>query len=90
MSKRLTRGQRSQDAIVAALRDRGAPDHCYVFSEDDDLDRQYVPLTKGIEGVMSASTGSFVSCVPGRLAYYENEHGERWILDASARVAPRA
>ena len=68
--------------ILADLRRRGAPDRCYVISNDDYLDGRSMPLDVALEGVHGSSVGAIISCVPGKLAYYEGEDpGERYILD---------
>jgi hypothetical protein len=41
-----------------------------------------MPLDAALEGVYCGDMGAIISCIPGKLAYYEGEdHGERYILD---------
>jgi len=66
--------------ILELLRSKGAPDSCYAFSEDDSLDGKELPLAEALASVVGYGMGTFLSCVPGRLAYFEDEDG-RFILE---------
>jgi hypothetical protein len=75
-------GVQTPSQIAALLRDRGAPATCYVLSEESDLDGREFPLTEALERVVGRGMGTFLSCVPGRLAYFEGEEtNERYVLD---------
>jgi hypothetical protein len=66
------------------LRDRGAPSRCYVMSASSDLDGQEVDLREALEDVVGHNDGTFISCIPGRLAYFEGEGlNERYVLQRS-------
>jgi hypothetical protein len=56
--------------IVELLRSKGAGRTCWVLSDRRDKDCQEVDLEKGVEDI---SDGSILSCIPGRLAYFEGE-----------------
>jgi hypothetical protein len=72
------------ETIYAELHRRGAPDHCYVLSSSSSLDGQEVPLYDALDDVVGSSDGTFVSCIPGKLAYFEGEEpNERYILERS-------
>jgi len=72
------------ETIYAELRRRGAPDDCYVLSSRSSLDGQELPLHDALDDVVGSSDGTFVSCVPGKLAYFEGEEpNERYILERS-------
>jgi hypothetical protein len=77
---RLTAGHRSIEAVLQELRTHGAPKECYVFSENREITGRFMELTAAVEAVFSQTWGSFISCIPGRLAYFEDEYGERHIL----------
>ena len=80
-------GGQGPAAIAALLVDRGAPPVCYVLSEDADLDGREMPLAEGLAAVVGRGMGTFLSCVPGRLAYFEGEDaGERFVLERRAPV----
>ena len=72
------------DKIYELLRDRGAPSRCYVMSASSDLDGQEVDLNEALEDVVGVNDGTFISCIPGRLAFFEGEGpNERYVLHRS-------
>ena len=67
--------------VEAHLRAWGAPARCYVVSEDPGLDGRVLPLRAALEAVVGRGSAAFVSCVPGELAYFEDEEPwERYLL----------
>lgn len=66
--------------IVAELFTRGAPADCHVMSSDAALDGQTLPLVDAVTRTHLRGSGTIISCVPGRLAYYCGESGERHLL----------
>ena len=67
--------------IAALLEERGAPATCHVVSSAADLDGEEMPLLAALEGVVGFGAGTLLSCVPGRLAYFEGEEAnDRYIL----------
>ena len=66
-------------AIEELLRSKGAPTICYAISEDSSIDGRFLPL---IDALTTADSGfgTFLSCIPGRLAYFEGEDG-RFLLE---------
>ena len=73
--------QQHPDPIYGILRSLGAPDTCYLLSEHSSYDRKEMDLlaAKGIIG-NGDGMGSVISCLPGRLGYFEGEWKERYIL----------
>lgn len=71
--------------VARFLKAKGAPDTCYAISEDDDLDAKEISLLKALKAIFGQGIGTFLSCLPGRLAYFEDED-ERWILERSAKA----
>ncbi len=68
--------------IEATLRAKGAPDTCHVLSESAALDGREMPLGSALADIVGGGMGSFVSCIPGKLGYFESEEaGERYILE---------
>jgi hypothetical protein len=46
-----------------------------------DIDGKEISLKEAIEEVLGCGLGSILSCVPGKLVYYEGEGpGDRYIL----------
>ncbi len=67
--------------IARLLADLGAPETCWAVSDWPALDRRELSLMDALKEVVGSGMGTLLSCVPGRLAYYEGEEmGERWIL----------
>lgn len=63
--------------ILKILKSKGAPETCYAISEDDDLDGREIPLTEALRFILGRGIGTFLSCIPGRLAYFEDEDDRR-------------
>ena len=66
--------------ILRLLKTKGAPENCYALSEDDELDGKEVSLADALKEIVGRGIGTFLSCVPGKLAYFEDEEC-RWILE---------
>jgi hypothetical protein len=62
---------------VAELQSRGAPDRCYLISDSTELDGLELPLAEALQETGFHGWGTIICCIPGRLAYYRGEHGER-------------
>jgi len=69
--------------IFQLLRLKGATETCYALSEDSELDGKEIPLSEALKEVVGCGMGTFLSCLAGRLAYFEDEDG-RWILERRA------
>ncbi len=72
------------DKILKLLKSKGSPDTCYVISEDSDIDGKEFPLSEVLKTVVGHGMGTFLSCLPGKLAYFEDED-QRWILERKAK-----
>lgn len=67
--------------IYSMLRERGAPSTCYVISGSSDRDGTESDLRKALDETVGSIGGTFLSCVHGKLAYFEGEEpNERYIL----------
>jgi hypothetical protein len=75
----MPRFQHTKD-ILSILRQKGAPDTCYCISESYDLDAKTLPLLEALKEVVGRGIGTFLSCLPGSLAYFEDED-QRCILE---------
>ena len=71
--------EHTAEQIAAFLTRKGATPSCWVTSEDSDLDGKELPLLEVLKKVVGYQMGTFLSCVPGKLAYFEDED-DRWIL----------
>lgn len=69
------------ESLHRELRAHGAPDVCVVFTGDSDLYGQPIPLHEALEKVTGQGMGAFVSCLPGRVGYFEGEErGTGYVL----------
>jgi hypothetical protein len=60
--------------IEQLLRDRAAPTMCFVVSTDRAVDRQILPLAEVLPRIVGGTDhGTLLSCIPGRLGYFEGE-----------------
>jgi len=57
--------------ITPKLRGMGAPDDCWVFGNY--IDGRQMKLAEALDALLGMGTGTIVSCLPGRLAFFENE-----------------
>lgn len=72
--------QRSPLALAKILRAKGAGATCYVMSENRQLDGREMDLDAALKETVGGQMGTLISCVPGRLGYFEDEDG-RCILE---------
>jgi hypothetical protein len=80
-------GQQYGSRLLSLLREKGASATCYLLSEDDELDGQEVSLREALTKVVDANShyATFISCIPGRLAYFHDEDAEsRYLLEHPA------
>jgi hypothetical protein len=72
--------QRNPCDLAKLLRAKGAGKKCYVMSENRDLDGREVDLEMALRETVGRQMGTLISCVPGRLGYFEDEE-DRCILE---------
>jgi len=73
--------QQSDSSIEALLRRKGAPEICYVMSDNREIDGREMSLSDALVKTVGVGAGTLISCLPGKLAYFELEDlGERYIL----------
>ena len=70
-AQHLTGSDAFSTPVEAMLRTRGAPTTCYVLAAGSDLDGHEMPLMDALEAIIGMGNGAFVSCIPGRLGFYE-------------------
>jgi hypothetical protein len=59
--------------IVRLLKSKGAGDTCCVISANMDIDGRVLTLESALESVVGSGAGAILSCIPGKLAYFEGE-----------------
>lgn len=69
--------------IEALLRKRGAPNICSAISEISEIDNTHISLIDALKRIVGYEMGTILCCIPGRLAYFENED-DRFILERKA------
>lgn len=75
--------EQTPERIYRLLRERGAPDICHVMGNGE-LDGHDLPLREAVEGVLAYPFGHFISCVPGKLGFFQDEdQSQRYILERS-------
>ena len=66
--------------VLRLLKSLGAPATCYLVSANGEWDGREIGLSEALTAVIGGGWGTFVSCVPGVLAYFEGEEpAERYI-----------
>jgi hypothetical protein len=77
----LSPNRQTAEHIEKVLKQKGAPLFCHVMSSNDEIDGQDIPLQEALIQVIGRGMGTFISCIPGKLAYFEGEEeSERFIL----------
>jgi hypothetical protein len=70
------------DQIALILARKGAPRFCWITSSLKELDGQQKPLLDALKEIVGRQMGTFLTCIPGALAYYEGEEmRDRCILE---------
>jgi hypothetical protein len=73
------------EALERLLKAQGAPSVCYCLSENSDLDNRELSLGDALMQVVGYGMGTFLSCLPGQLAYFEGEgQREHYVLRRAA------
>src|SRR5262252_6636934 len=68
--------QQNSNAIEKMLRQKGAPEVCHVMSTNPEIDEKERPLGESLEKTIGMGMGTLISCIPGRLAYFEYEDAD--------------
>ena len=63
--------------IAASLREMGSPSQVYVLSDESSIDGQTMKIEEACTQTEIAGWGTVISCIPGELAYFFAEDGER-------------
>lgn len=71
--------KQNPDSIYTILRSLGAPDTCHVISESS-FDGKEMELLAALKEIVGYGMGTVISCLPGRLGYFEGEVRQRYIL----------
>jgi hypothetical protein len=78
----LPTGMQTIVQIEELLRQRGAPDRCHVISSNVDIDDREMLLSEALQETIGRGFGTVLSCIPGKLAYFEGEEpNQRYLLE---------
>jgi hypothetical protein len=66
-------------SLLKLLAAKGAGSKCWVISENSQLDAREMNLEAALKETIGYGMGTIISCIPGKLAYFEDEDG-RYIL----------
>ncbi len=72
-------GEASASALLKLLKAKGAGPKCWIASENRELDAQEMDLETALKATIGYGMGTIISCIAGKLAYFEDED-ERYIL----------
>ena len=65
------------DEIARMLRQKGAGETAYAISADIAIDGRRLPLEYALNYIWGREIGTILSCVPGKLGYFEDEEQSR-------------
>ncbi len=78
----LPAADQNSESVARILRSKGAPEKCYLFSTESAFDGREMQLLNALYEIVNSGSGTFVSCIPGKLGYFEFEDmKERYILE---------
>jgi hypothetical protein len=77
---RIPGNQQNPSSLQKLLVGKGAGSKCWVISENSELDGQEIDLHTALKKTIGYQMGTFISCIPGKLAYFEDEE-DRYILE---------
>jgi hypothetical protein len=75
--------QQNSSSLAELLAAKGASSRCWVISENPELDAREIDLREALKETVGRGMGTIISCVAGRLGYFEDEDG-RFILQRQA------
>jgi hypothetical protein len=67
-------------SIGELLRSKGAPAVCYAVSTNSEIDGRFTDLNNALMAIVGYGHGTLLSCIPGKLGYFEDEE-KRFILE---------
>jgi hypothetical protein len=65
--------------VAELLATLGANSKCWVISENSEIDSRELDLREALDETIGSGMGTIISCVPGKLGYFEDEDA-RYIL----------
>ena len=71
---------KTHQELVDLLKSKGAPPTCYIIAENSKYDMKTLPLNDAITQLFNSGMAFFLSCIPGKLVYYESENSSERLL----------
>ena len=82
LATKISPNRQTPAEIYSELKGKGAADKCYVISSNSNIDGQELDLMSVLEDVVGYGDGTFLSCIPGKLGYFESgDLGNRVIFE---------
>lgn len=60
-------------SLLRILAGKGEGPNCWVVLESRHIDRQELDLEKALKETVGSRMGTFLSCVPGKFAFFEDD-----------------
>lgn len=79
-AKEIAPVDQNPDSIATILRRKTKRDRCFVISTNESINQKHMLIEDALENTVGHSYGTILSIIPGRLAYFEDEDGDRFIL----------
>ena len=81
-ARQVPAADQNAESVERILKSKGASDNCYLFSAESAFDEREMKLLDALQEVVGSGSGTFVSCIPGKLGYFEFEDTkERCVLE---------
>ena len=81
--------ERTIQQLSSRLRSLGAPTMCHLISARANLDGKDLDLISALRMVLNLAPGTIICCLPGKLAYYENDDRNGNYILLGPGVTPR-
>jgi hypothetical protein len=65
--------QQNASSVAELLATKGAGSRCWVISVNSVLDSRELDLREALDGTIGRGMGTIISCVAGKLGYFEDE-----------------
>ena len=80
-AERIPSNQQFADPVHDLLVGAEAPETCYIICESTEFDGREMALRAAVDQFVSQHFGVFISCIPGKLGYFEYDAvKERYLL----------
>jgi hypothetical protein len=74
--------------ILSLLVSKNAPESCYLISEHTSFDGKIMKLEDAINIIVDSGIATLISCIPGKLAYYEGESLKNRLILSHIKASP--